>query len=148
MLNGGSLRALPDTMLRNGSASLIDVINTGKMRLEVTAMSEHSPAGTSHSDARRRRRANPEYARIESSLAPYEQVARIIIRHRMALGITQEQLAKKVGTSNTAISRLESGRHPTKPETLSRIAAALGMRFVMGFESGPEDNPVRELVSA
>jgi ribosome-binding protein aMBF1 (putative translation factor) len=107
-----------------------------------------SPAGTSHRDARRSRRANPEYARIEASLAPYEQLARIVIKHRAALGLTQEQLAAKVGTSNTAISRLESGRHPTKPETLSRIAAAMNLRFVMGFESGPEDDPVRELVSA
>jgi ribosome-binding protein aMBF1 (putative translation factor) len=111
-------------------------------------MSEHSPAGTSHREARQRRRTNPEYSRIEASISAYEQLARIIIRHRMALGLTQEQLALKVGTSNTAISRLESGRHPTKPETLSRIAAAMEMRFVMGFESGPEDDPVRELVSA
>ena len=111
-------------------------------------MSTDSPIGSTHRDARRRRRANPEYARLEASLAPYEQLARIIIRHRMALGLTQEQLAAKVGTSNTAISRLESGRHSTKPETLSRIAAAMGLRFVMGFESGPEDDPIRELVSA
>ena len=43
--------------------------------------------------------------------------------------------------------RIESGWHTAKPETLSRLAEALDMRFVMGFESGPAENPTRELVT-
>jgi transcriptional regulator with XRE-family HTH domain len=70
-----------------------------------------------------------------------------VIKHRMELGLTQQELATRVGTSHSAISRIESGRHKTKPETLQRLAQALELRFVMGFESGPVDQPVRELVA-
>jgi ribosome-binding protein aMBF1 (putative translation factor) len=67
---------------------------------------------------------------------------------RAALGISQEELARLVGTSHSAISRIESGRHKTSVETLQRLAHALGARLVLGFESGPVDRPVRELISA
>ena len=67
---------------------------------------------------------------------------------RGRLGISQEELARRVGTSYSAISRIESGRHKTSVETLQRLAHALGVRLVVGFESGPADRPVRELVSA
>jgi len=79
---------------------------------------------------------------------PYEQLARIVIRRRIDLGLTQEQLAKRMGTSHSAISRIESGQHSTSVQTLQRLAVALEMRFVMGFEHGPTDKPVRELVPA
>lgn len=46
------------------------------------------------------------------------------------------------------ISRLESGRHKTSVETLQRVAEALGVRFILGFESGPREVPTRGLVSA
>jgi UDP-N-acetylglucosamine 1-carboxyvinyltransferase len=64
----------------------------------------------------------------------------------MDLGLTQEQLADRMGTSHSAISRIESGQHSTSVQTLQRLGEALEMRFVMGFEYGPEDKPVRELV--
>ncbi len=66
----------------------------------------------------------------------------------LILGLTQEQLAQRMGTSYSAISRIESGQHNTSVQTLQRLAAALEMRFVMGFEHGPEDKPVRQLVPA
>ncbi len=71
----------------------------------------------------------------------------IVIRHRMALGLTQQEVAERMGTSHSAISRIESGRHATSVETLQRLAAALEVRFVFGFESGPAERPVRELVA-
>ena len=52
-----------------------------------------------------------------------------------------------MGTSHSAISRIESGQHGTSVQTLQRLAVAREMRFVMGFEHGPTDNPVRELVA-
>jgi transcriptional regulator with XRE-family HTH domain len=66
---------------------------------------------------------------------------------RGELGLTQEQLAKRMGTSHSAISRIESGQHRTSVATLERLAQALDVRFVIGFESGPREAPVRELVS-
>ena len=69
-----------------------------------------------------------------------------MIRRRLDFGLTQE-LAERMGTSYSAISRIESGQHSTSVKTLQRWAA-LEMRFVMGFEHGPADKPVRELVPA
>jgi ribosome-binding protein aMBF1 (putative translation factor) len=109
----------------------------------------HGPVGSSVTRARTERaRRSAAYRREQERLAPYEELARIVFRHRMALGITQKELAKRMGTSHSAISRIESGRHMTKPETLARLAEALDLRFVMGFESGPDERAVRELVSA
>jgi transcriptional regulator with XRE-family HTH domain len=69
-----------------------------------------------------------------------------VIKHRLAQGLTQKELAERMGTSHSAISRIESGQHATSAETMRRLAAALGLRFVQGFESGSSKKPLRELV--
>jgi ribosome-binding protein aMBF1 (putative translation factor) len=107
-----------------------------------------SPVGSSAAEAAgRRARRSAGYREARGRLAPYEQLARIVIRRRMELGLTQGQLAGRMGTSHSAISRIESGQHGTSVQTLQRLAGALEMRFVMGFEHGPPEKPVRELVS-
>jgi transcriptional regulator with XRE-family HTH domain len=65
----------------------------------------------------------------------------------MSLGLSQAELAKRMGTSHSAISRIESGQHRTSVATLQRLADALGLRFVVGFEAGPPERPTRELVA-
>ncbi len=67
-------------------------------------------------------------------MAPYEDVARIIILARVDNDPTQEALAERVGTSTAAISRIESGRHAPTTETLRRIARAFGGYLVAGLE--------------
>ena len=112
-------------------------------------MARTSPIGTTVAEARARRaRRSPAYRAEQQRLAQFEELARLVIKHRAALGISQEELARRVGTSHSAISRIESGRHKTSVETLQRLAHAMGLRLVLGFESGPRERPVRELVSA
>jgi ribosome-binding protein aMBF1 (putative translation factor) len=94
-----------------------------------------------------RRRRHPEYRDAQKRLAPYEGIARFVIMRRAGLGLTQEQLAARMRTSHSAISRIESGQHRTSVATLERLARALEVRFVIGFETGPVEAPVRELVS-
>jgi ribosome-binding protein aMBF1 (putative translation factor) len=106
-----------------------------------------SPIGTAAADASRRRRRDPEYRASQERLAAYEGIARFVIMRRAELGLTQEQLAERMGTSHSAISRIEAGQHRTSVATLERLAQALEVRLVMGFETGPRDAPVRELVS-
>ncbi len=108
-----------------------------------------SPVGSTSQDGRRRRaRTSATYRTEQSRLAPFEEIARLVIKYRAAVGISQKELADRVGTSHSAISRLESGRHKTSVETLHRVADALGVRLVVGFESGPRKAPKRELVNA
>jgi transcriptional regulator with XRE-family HTH domain len=64
----------------------------------------------------------------------HESVALRVIQLRMRVGISQEELARRVGTTKSAISRLESGRHRPNVETLQRIAEAVGARLVITFE--------------
>jgi ribosome-binding protein aMBF1 (putative translation factor) len=111
-------------------------------------MTDHSPIGTpSRTAATRRRATNPAYAEAADAVAIFEQLARIIIRHRTEQGLSQEALAKRIGTSHSAISRLESGQHACRADTLARVADGLGIRLVIGFEHGPIDTPTRELVT-
>ncbi len=121
------------------------VIEIGNI-LHVT---KRSPVGSTTEQARRRRAgASAAYRAEQRRLAQFEDLARLVIKHRAALGISQKELARRVGTSYSAISRLESGRHKTSVDTLQRVAEALGVRLVLGFESGPRTAPTRELVSA
>ncbi len=84
-----------------------------------------------------------EYERLE----PFEQLAIFVIRRRRTLGLTQAQLAERMGTSHSAVSRIESGQHKTSFDTLVKLGEAFGERFVFGFESGGAKRPVRELIS-
>jgi ribosome-binding protein aMBF1 (putative translation factor) len=110
--------------------------------------SPDTPIGRAASEARRgRARRSPDYGAAQQRLAPYETIARFVIQRRAELWLTQEQLAERMGTSHSAISRIESGRHRTSVATLERLADALEARLVMAFETGPAEAPIRELVS-
>ena len=64
----------------------------------------------------------------------FEVLAHIVALRRQALGLTQAQLAARMGTTASVISRIESGRHVTSFRTLHRLADALEARAVLGFE--------------
>jgi transcriptional regulator with XRE-family HTH domain len=63
-----------------------------------------------------------------------EALGQMVRDLRLALGLTQDELAVRAGMYQTHVARLESGRTEPRFETLCRIAEALGMRFVFGFE--------------
>lgn len=98
-------------------------------------MPQRSPIGESAVEgARRRARRNPAYRAEQARVAPYEELARAIIRLRIDKGLTQDALADLVGTSKPAVSRLESGQHAPTVQTLQKIAAAFGGHLLIGIE--------------
>lgn len=104
-----------------------------------------SPIGsTSRAAQRRRAGRSAEYREEQDRLAPYEALARMIIARRIRYGLTQEQLADRMGTSVPAISRLESGQHRPNVETLEKLGQAFGERIVLGFE---DSTGARELAA-
>lgn len=105
-----------------------------------------SPVGTSVREDITRERRNPAYRQAHDRLAPFEQIARTVIVRRAELGITQDQLAARIGTTASSISRIESGQRKTSPEMLRRLAEALGGRAVIGFDFGTAEEPKPELV--
>jgi ribosome-binding protein aMBF1 (putative translation factor) len=54
----------------------------------------------------------------------------VVLRHaREESGITQEELARRLKTKKTAISRIENHAEDIKLSTLERVAEALGKRL-------------------
>ncbi len=91
-----------------------------------------SPLGDlAHEGRRRRAQASREYRDELGRIAPFEKIARALVLRRGELGLTQEDLATKVGTSVPAISRLESGTHAPNLQTLQRVASALAMEVTV-----------------
>lgn len=107
------------------------------------------PIGATATSARARRSArSPAYRAQLEARAGFREIAWLLIKYRMDHGLTQQELALRVGTSYSQISRIESGRHKTSIDTLVRIAHALDLKLVVGFEHrSSEPEPVRDLVA-
>jgi ribosome-binding protein aMBF1 (putative translation factor) len=102
-----------------------------------------SPLGDDAAVAADRRRSDPRYAALERKHAQSLAIADLVILHRTRQGLTQRQLAQRMGTSETAVARLESGFHLPSTDTLSRLAAALGGRLTIGIEFDASSAPRR-----
>lgn len=50
---------------------------------------------------------------------------------REYLGLTQEELAAKVGMTQAALSQIESGEHKTRKATREKLAMAMGITAAM-----------------
>ncbi len=72
-----------------------------------------------------------EYDELESLF----KIKKELIRARVEKGVTQEQIAQKIGTSKSNISRLESLNNSYTPNlaTLIKYANALGLRLDIGL---------------
>lgn len=55
----------------------------------------------------------------------FAQIAGKVTERRTAMGMSQRELAELVGTTQSAIARLERGGRPPRIDTLLRIAEAL-----------------------
>ena len=58
-------------------------------------------------------------------------LAQTLKEERLRAGLTQEQLAEKIGTKKTYISRLENGKADIQLNTLFRIFEGLGRKVVL-----------------
>ena len=64
--------------------------------------------------------ADPEVRRAYDETALEYEIAREIIRARAAAGLTQEQLAERMGSAQSFVAKLESGRTLPSAATLAR----------------------------
>ncbi|MGC1955672.1 MAG: helix-turn-helix transcriptional regulator [Gammaproteobacteria bacterium] len=76
---------------------------------------------------------NPDVRAEYEAQAPEFELAQAIIGARIARGLTQEQLAARMGTSQSYIARLESGTTLPSTRTLMRIAKATETRPHISF---------------
>jgi ribosome-binding protein aMBF1 (putative translation factor) len=77
---------------------------------------------------------DPAFRAEYDSLEDEFTLATALIRARDAAHMTQEEVAKAMGTSQEAIARLESGKSQPSTRTLRRFARATGMRLRISFE--------------
>ncbi|MGQ0823730.1 MAG: helix-turn-helix domain-containing protein [Actinomycetota bacterium] len=85
--------------------------------------------------------------------AAYEDEARIaafqelVYRLRIEAGLTQAELAERIGTTQSAIARMEGGGTRPNLETLEKLARAVGAELVVGVgEHLSENRSIAKLV--
>lgn len=65
----------------------------------------------------------------EMSAARRQALAEDLTAKRVKLGLTQTEVAARMGTSQSAVARLESGEADVRLSTLERYAAAIGVEL-------------------
>lgn len=86
-----------------------------------------------YSDLKQRLLKDTEIRKAYQDLAPEFAIAKAVIEKRLQEGLTQSELAKKVGTKQSAISRLESGHYNPSIHFLEKVAKALKLHLMISF---------------
>jgi transcriptional regulator with XRE-family HTH domain len=77
----------------------------------------------------KREARDPEFRAALEALQPEYEFRSRLIRARLDAGLTQAQLAERIGTKQSSISRLEGGDAEPSSDMLRRLAAALNVSF-------------------
>ena len=83
---------------------------------------------------------NPEYRREYQALGEEFSLTASLIEARSRAGLTQEQVAQRMRTTQAVVARLEGGGSLPSTRTLEKYAKATGSRLRISFE--PEPAPV------
>ncbi len=76
---------------------------------------------------------DPEYKAAYDALEEEFALAAAFIEARGKAGLTQQQVAERMGTTQGVIARLEGGRTMPSTRTLQRFAAATGTHLRIKF---------------
>ncbi len=71
---------------------------------------------------------NPDFPELVEAALRRRQLLRELVTKRDELGISQTVVAARMGTSQSAVARLEAGETDAKFSTVERFAAALGQK--------------------
>jgi ribosome-binding protein aMBF1 (putative translation factor) len=86
---------------------------------------------------------SPEFAKEFERLRPQYEVISDVLHARARLGLSQEELAQKMGKQQPAISRFEGASVMPSIGFLQELAEALDMKLVVRLEA--KDAPVSPL---
>ncbi len=87
---------------------------------------------------------DPEFRAAYDALEEEFALAQALIKARADANMTQEEVAEKMGTTQTAVARLESGRSMPSTRTLQRYAKATGTRLRVSFEPEKPEVPIHQ----
>ena len=68
-------------------------------------------------------------------LGPEFKVVALFIKKRLEKGLTQRELARRIGTRQSAIARFESGAYNPTVDFLNKVAAGLNTRIKISIDS-------------
>ena len=77
---------------------------------------------------------NPKYRREYQRLEEEFSLAAALIEARARAGLTQQQVAQRMKTTQAVIARLEGGRSKPSTRTLEKYAKATGTKLKISFE--------------
>ncbi len=77
---------------------------------------------------------DPEFKKLYEESQPEFEIAKAIIRARIENKITQKELAEKMNTTQSVISRVEQGKTSPSISLLKRLAAALNTTLQVQFK--------------
>lgn len=77
---------------------------------------------------------SPEYRREYAALDEEFSLTAALIEARSRAGLTQEQVAQRMKTTQAVIARLEGGGSKPSTRTLEKYAEATGSRLKISFE--------------
>ncbi len=80
-------------------------------------------------DALRAEMLNPEFKKEYDALGPKYALIGAMFNARNKRGMTQAEIARRAGTTQSAIARFESGRTNPTLEFASRLSHALGAKL-------------------
>jgi DNA-binding XRE family transcriptional regulator len=69
---------------------------------------------------------DPVFRQEYDKLKPEFELARELIRARVRAHLTQAEVAKRMGTTQSVVARIESGRNSITLKTLGKYAEATG----------------------
>ena len=78
-------------------------------------------------ELRKKWKKDPDFRKEYKALNPEFKLARDLIEARSKAGLSQSDVAERMGTSQPTVARLESGHKPSL-KTLERYAEAIGMK--------------------
>jgi ribosome-binding protein aMBF1 (putative translation factor) len=79
-------------------------------------------------------RTDPDYVAAYDALEEEFALAAALIEARAQADMTQEDVAKAMGTTQAVVARLEGGRSKPSTRTLERFAKATHTRLRISFE--------------
>lgn len=77
---------------------------------------------------------DPEFVREYDALEEEFALATALVKARADAGLTQEEIARRMGTTQSAVARLEGGKSRPSTTTLAKFAKATGTRLRVSFE--------------
>ena len=85
------------------------------------------------------RRHDPVFPGFREMADKRRSLASALVARRMELGLSQTEVAARMGTSQSAVARLESGEADLRLSTLERYAAAIGQQLDWRLSLREED---------